>query len=37
MPHRKTYIRPDDDAVMIEIRPHVYVEESLAERLGLLR
>ncbi len=32
----KTYIR-DDGVVMVEIRPHEYVEESLAERLGLLR
>ena len=33
---RKSYIR-DDGVVMVEIRPHVYVEESIAERLGLLR
>jgi len=33
---RKSYIR-DDGAVMIEIRPHLYVEESMAEKLGLLR
>jgi hypothetical protein len=33
---RKTYTR-DDGAVMVEIRPHQYVEESMAERLGLLR
>jgi len=32
----KSYIR-DDGVVMVEIRPHVYVEESMAERLGLLR
>jgi hypothetical protein len=33
---RKTYVR-DDGVVMIEISPNLYVEESLAERLGLLR
>jgi hypothetical protein len=33
---RKTYTR-DDGVVMVEIRPHEYVEESLAEKLGLLR
>jgi hypothetical protein len=33
---RKTDIR-DDGAVMVEIRSHEYVEEALAERLGLLR
>jgi len=35
-PKCKTYIR-DDGVVMVEICPHVYVEESMAERLGLLR
>jgi hypothetical protein len=34
---RRTYIRSDDEAVMIEIRPYVYVEEELARALGLLR
>jgi hypothetical protein len=33
---RKSYTR-DDGALMVEIRPHLYVEESIAERLGLLR
>jgi hypothetical protein len=33
---RKTYTR-DDGCLMVEIRPSVYVEESMAERLGLLR
>jgi hypothetical protein len=32
----KSYTR-DDGVVMVEIRPHVFVEQSLAERLGLLR
>ena len=36
MPKRKTYIR-DDGVLMIEVRPNLYVEESIAERLGLLR
>ncbi len=36
MPQRKSYIR-DDGAVRIEIRPHVYVEEEVALRLGQLR
>jgi hypothetical protein len=31
----KTYIR-DDGCLMIEISPNLYVEESIAERLGLL-
>lgn len=33
---RKTYIR-DDGVVMIEVSPHLYVEESIAERLNLTR
>jgi hypothetical protein len=33
----KTYIRSDDGASMVEIAPGQYVEEYLAERLGLLR
>jgi hypothetical protein len=33
---RSTYIR-DDGCLMVEISPNVYVEESIAERLGLLR
>jgi hypothetical protein len=33
---RKTY-RRDDGAIMIQIAPGMYVEESMAERLGLLR
>lgn len=33
---RKTYTR-DDGCLMVEIRPNLYVEESMAERLGLLR
>ncbi len=39
MPHktRKTYIRPDDGAEMIEIAAHVYVEREWAESQGLLR
>jgi len=37
MSSRKTYIRSDDGAVMVEISPNLYVEESIAERLGLLR
>jgi len=32
----KTYIR-DDGVVMVEPSPNLYVEESIAERLGLLR
>jgi hypothetical protein len=36
MPKRKTYTR-DDGCLMIEISPNLYVEESIAERLGLLR
>lgn len=36
MSERKTYIR-DDGTVMVEISPGIYVEESMAERLGLLR
>jgi len=32
----KSYTR-DDGVRMVEIRPNEYVEESLAERLGLLR
>jgi len=32
----KSYIR-DDGCLMIEISPNLYVEESIAERLGLLR
>jgi hypothetical protein len=36
MPKRKSYTR-DDGVAMVEIRPHEYVEESLAERLGLIR
>jgi len=34
---RKTYIRSDDGATMVEIAPHQYVEEDIAERLRLLR
>ncbi|HZH10576.1 MAG TPA: hypothetical protein VEZ24_09405 [Microvirga sp.] len=34
---RNTYIRSDDGATMVEIAPHQYVEESVAERLGLFR
>jgi hypothetical protein len=33
---RKSYTR-DDGTVMVEIRTHEYVEESIAERMGLLR
>jgi hypothetical protein len=33
---RKSYTR-DDGALMIEIRPHVYVEEEIAATLGLKR
>jgi len=33
---RKRHIR-DDGCLMVEIRPNLYVEESMAERLGLLR
>jgi hypothetical protein len=33
---RKSYTR-DDGCLMIEISPNVYVEESLAERFGLIR
>jgi hypothetical protein len=33
---RKTY-RRDDGVLMVEIASHMYVEKSLAERLGLLR
>jgi hypothetical protein len=33
---RKTYTR-DDGVIMVEISPNTFVEESLAERLGLLR
>lgn len=33
---RKTCIR-DDGAVMVEISPNLFVEESITERLGLLR
>lgn len=33
---RKTYIR-DDGAVIVEIRDNEYVEESIAEQLGLIR
>jgi len=32
----KSYIR-DDGVVMVEISPNEYVEESMAERLGLFR
>jgi hypothetical protein len=34
---RKTYTRQAEGAVTIEISTNVYVEESIAERLGLLR
>jgi hypothetical protein len=33
---RKTYTR-HDCVIMVEISPNLFVEESLAERLGLLR
>lgn len=33
---RKTYTR-DDGVVMVEISPNLFVEESIAERLGLSR
>ena len=33
---RKSYTR-DDGCLMIEISPNLYVEEGIAERLGLLR
>ena len=33
---RKIYIR-DDGVRMVEISPNVYVEESIADRLGPLR
>jgi hypothetical protein len=33
---RKSYIR-DDGVVMVEIRDNEFVEEAIAERLGLLR
>jgi hypothetical protein len=36
MSKRKSYIR-DDGGLMIEIRPNLFVEENIAERLGLLR
>jgi hypothetical protein len=36
MSSRKSYLR-DDGCLMIEISENVFVEESLAERLGLLR
>lgn len=34
---RKTYMRSDDGATMVEITDGVFVEEDIAERLGLLR
>jgi hypothetical protein len=34
---RRTYTREDEGATMIEITPDMYVEEDVAERLGLLR
>jgi hypothetical protein len=34
--NRKSYIR-DDGCLMVEISPNLFVEESIAERLGLLR
>ena len=37
MPSRKSYIRSDDGAVMVEISPCIYVERQWAERQGLLR
>jgi hypothetical protein len=33
---RKTYTR-DEGVIMVEISPNLFVEESIAERLGLLR
>jgi len=36
MPSRKSYIR-DDGCLLVEISPNLYVEESIAERLGLMR
>jgi hypothetical protein len=33
---RKTYTR-DDGVIMVEISSNLFVEESIAERLGLLR
>lgn len=34
---RKTYTRSLDGCLMVEVSPGRYVEESIAERLGLLR
>jgi hypothetical protein len=33
---RKTYAR-DDGCLMVEVSPNLFVEESIAEWLGLLR
>lgn len=33
---RKSYTR-DDGCLMVEIADNIFVEESIAERLGLLR
>jgi hypothetical protein len=37
MPLGKTYIRSDDGATMVGIRPHLYGEEDVAGKLALLR
>jgi hypothetical protein len=34
---RKTYTGDDDGCLMVEVSPNLYVEESIAERLRLLR
>jgi len=33
---RRTYLR-DDGVVMVEVRSFIFVQEDVAERLGLLR